>query len=169
MKNIVIIGAGGAGLSAAIEAVENGAEKVIVLEMTAKTGGALNFTSGSMSAAGTIIQKEDGIEDSVDSYVADPYCGFIFTGSAYRDFFSGLNRLTKVEGVPADLPVLLFSGEKDPVGRGNGVQKVAEQLRKAGVKQVDAKLYPDARHEMFNELNRQEVYQDVAEWVEKVL
>jgi len=69
--DIVIIGAGGAGLSAAIEAVENGAEKVIVLEMTAKTGGALNYTSGSMSAAGTIIQKEDGIEDSVESYIAD--------------------------------------------------------------------------------------------------
>ncbi|MDD6142397.1 MAG: FAD-dependent oxidoreductase [bacterium] len=69
--DIVIIGAGGAGLSAAIEAVENGAEKVLILEMTAKTGGALNFTSGSMSAAGTIIQKEDGIEDTVESYIAD--------------------------------------------------------------------------------------------------
>ena len=69
--DLIIVGAGGAGLSAAIEAVENGAEKVIVLEMTGKTGGALNFTSGSMSAAGTIIQKEDGIEDNIDSYVAD--------------------------------------------------------------------------------------------------
>ena len=69
--DIIIVGAGGAGLSAAIHAAEAGAEKVIVLEMTAKTGGALNFTSGSMSAAGTIIQKEEGIEDSVDLYVAD--------------------------------------------------------------------------------------------------
>jgi len=69
--DIIVIGAGGAGLSAAIEAAANGAEKVIVLEMTAKTGGALNFTSGSMSAAGTIIQKEDGIEDTVESYIAD--------------------------------------------------------------------------------------------------
>ncbi len=69
--DLVIVGAGGAGLSAAIEAVENGAQKVVVLEMTAKTGGALNYTSGSMSAAGTIIQKEEGIEDSIDSYVAD--------------------------------------------------------------------------------------------------
>ena len=67
----VIIGAGGAGLSAAIEAVENGAEKVIILEMTAKAGGALNYTSGSMSAAGTIIQKEEGVQDSVEDYVAD--------------------------------------------------------------------------------------------------
>ncbi|MGN1367502.1 MAG: FAD-dependent oxidoreductase [Aristaeellaceae bacterium] len=69
--DIIIVGAGGAGLSAAIHAAEAGAEKVIVLEMTAKTGGALNFTSGSMSAAGTIIQKEEGIEDTVESYVAD--------------------------------------------------------------------------------------------------
>lgn len=69
--DLIIIGAGGAGLSAAIHAAEAGAQKVIVLEMTATTGGALNFTSGSMSAAGTIIQKEEGIEDSVDLYVSD--------------------------------------------------------------------------------------------------
>lgn len=69
--DIIIVGAGGAGLSAAIAAAEAGANKVIVLEKTAKTGGALNFTSGSMSAAGTIIQKEEGIEDTVESYIAD--------------------------------------------------------------------------------------------------
>ena len=69
--DVVIIGAGGGGLSAALEAVEQGASHVIVLEMTARTGGALNYTSGSMSAAGTIIQKEEGIEDSVESYIAD--------------------------------------------------------------------------------------------------
>ncbi|MBQ2952041.1 MAG: FAD-dependent oxidoreductase [Clostridia bacterium] len=69
--DIIIVGAGGAGLSAAIHAAEAGANKVIVLEKTAKTGGALNFTSGSMSAAGTIIQKEEGIEDSVELYIAD--------------------------------------------------------------------------------------------------
>lgn len=69
--DVVIIGAGGAGLSAAIEAASQGAQRVIVLEMTGKTGGSLNYTSGSMSAAGTIIQQEDGIEDSVDGFVAD--------------------------------------------------------------------------------------------------
>lgn len=107
-------------------------------------------------------------EAIVDSYVADPYCGFIFTGGGYRDFFTGLNHLTKVQGVPENLPVLLFSGEKDPVGSGDGVNKVAKQLRAAGVKQVDVKLYPDGRHEMFNELNREAVWQDVAAWVEKI-
>ena len=69
--DVIIVGAGGGGLAAALEAVENGAQKVIVLEKTAKTGGALNFTSGSMSAAGTIIQKEENIADSVESYIAD--------------------------------------------------------------------------------------------------
>ena len=69
--DVIVIGAGGGGLSAALEAAAQGAKKVIVLEMTAKTGGALNYTSGSMSAAGTIIQKEEGVEDSVEDYVAD--------------------------------------------------------------------------------------------------
>jgi len=108
-------------------------------------------------------------EAMVDLYVADPYCGFIFTGSAYRDFFTGLNRLTQVGRVPADLPVLMISGEKDPVGSGDGVNKVARQLREAGVKQVDVKLYPDARHEMFNEINKEEAWQDVISWVGKLV
>ncbi|MEA4875163.1 MAG: FAD-binding protein [Anaerorhabdus sp.] len=69
--DVIIVGAGGAGLAAALSAVENGAESVIILEKTGTTGGALNYTSGSMSGANTIIQKEDGIEDTVDSYVAD--------------------------------------------------------------------------------------------------
>ena len=69
--DIVIVGAGAAGLAAAIEAVDNGAESVIVIEKTASTGGSLNFTSGSMSGAETIIQEIDGVEDTKESYVQD--------------------------------------------------------------------------------------------------
>lgn len=69
--DIVIVGAGAAGLSAAVEAVANGAESVIILEKTATTGGSLNFTSGSMSGAETIIQQIDGVEDTKESYVQD--------------------------------------------------------------------------------------------------
>lgn len=69
--DIVIVGAGAAGLSAAIEAVNNGAESVIIIEKTSTTGGSLNFTSGSMSGAETIIQEIDGIEDTKESYVQD--------------------------------------------------------------------------------------------------
>ena len=69
--DIVIVGAGAAGLSAAIEAVDNGAESVIIIEKTATTGGSLNFTSGSMSGAETIIQQIDGVADTKESYVQD--------------------------------------------------------------------------------------------------
>ncbi|MBS5479412.1 MAG: FAD-binding protein, partial [Coriobacteriia bacterium] len=77
--DLIVVGAGGAGLSAAVNAVDAGATRVIVLEMTGKTGGSLNLTSGSMSCAESVIQKEDGIEDTVDAYVAD----IIKTGTAY--------------------------------------------------------------------------------------
>lgn len=69
--DIIVVGAGGAGLSSAISAVDNGAESVIIIEKAAKTGGNLLLTSGSMSAAETSIQKEEGIEDTKESYVED--------------------------------------------------------------------------------------------------
>ncbi len=69
--DIVIVGAGAAGLAAAVEAVDNGAESVIILEKTATTGGSLNFTSGSMSGAETVVQKIDGVEDTKESFVQD--------------------------------------------------------------------------------------------------
>lgn len=107
----------------------------------------------------------------VDKYVADPLCGFTFTASGYRDMFRGLQRLTtvdKLKPMRADLPVYFFSGDKDPVGAdGAGVMKIVQQFRDAGVQDVSVKLYPDGRHEMFNELNREEVYQDLVRWVEK--
>ncbi len=69
--DVVIVGAGGAGLSAAIAAADEGAESVILVEKLGKTGGSLNFTSGSMSGAETVIQELDGIEDTKESYIED--------------------------------------------------------------------------------------------------
>lgn len=70
--DVIVVGAGAAGLSAALSAVENGAEKVIVLEMLSRTGGALNTTSGTISGAETIIQELDGLnEDSLELYKQD--------------------------------------------------------------------------------------------------
>lgn len=77
--DIIVVGAGGAGLAAAIEAVENGAQSVIIVEKTAKTGGSLNYTSGSMSGAETNIQAIDGIVDTKESYVQD-----ILKNGAYK-------------------------------------------------------------------------------------
>lgn len=107
----------------------------------------------------------------VDKYVADPYCGFLFTGSGYRDMFRGLKRLNNVKAianVPKDTPVLFFSGKNDPVGGklGDGVMRVATQWRSAGLTRVETHLYEDGRHEMFNELNRVQVLRDLVQWLD---
>lgn len=112
-------------------------------------------------------------EKQVDAYVADPLCGFLFTGRAYRDFFGGLSDLEipgRLEKMPKHLPVLFISGDQDPVGQmGKGVKKVAENFRSVGMKNVTVKLYPGARHELFNEINKDEVDQDLAQWLEEAL
>ena len=110
-------------------------------------------------------------EDEVDRYVNDPYCGFLFTGAGYRDMFRGLKRLTKTDElkkIGSDLPVLFLSGANDPVGNmGQGVRAVAEDYKAAGIKDVTVLLYPEGRHEMFNEINRNEVYRDLADWISR--
>lgn len=108
-------------------------------------------------------------EKEVDKYVADPLCGFCFTGGAFADFFGGLLALTdesRLQNMPKELPVYFMSGDRDPVGQmGEGVKKAAEQFQKAGMKDVTVKLYPGARHELFNEINRDEVTADLADWL----
>ncbi|ONI40574.1 hypothetical protein AN640_08570 [Candidatus Epulonipiscium fishelsonii] len=72
VADVIVVGAGGGGMSAALAAVENGAESVIIVEKMPMTGGALNTTSGTMSGAMTIIQEIDGLtEDSIESYKND--------------------------------------------------------------------------------------------------
>jgi alpha-beta hydrolase superfamily lysophospholipase len=109
-------------------------------------------------------------KEVVKRYAEDPYCGFPFTAGGFRDFFRGLLYLTdpkRLAGIPTEVPVLLISGDKDPVGdQGKGVAIVAEQLKAAGVKRVTTRLYPDARHELFNEINREEVIGDLVSWLE---
>lgn len=107
---------------------------------------------------------------AVDAYIADPLCGFVFTGSAFSDFFGGLLRLTdekRLRALPADLPVYFFSGDQDPVGQmGEGVKKTADSFRRAGVRSVTVRLYPGGRHEMLNETNREEVTAELIAWLQ---
>ena len=70
--------------------------------------------------------------------------------------------------VPVDLPVILLSGAMDPVGQyGKGVKEVHDRLALAGIKDLIIKLYEGCRHEILNETNRETVYQDVLQWIEK--
>ncbi|RTE10320.1 alpha/beta fold hydrolase [Paenibacillus whitsoniae] len=108
----------------------------------------------------------------VDAYMRDPYCGGVFTSGFFRDFFKGLleiHRPRHVDRVPKELPLFIFSGDEDPVGAyGKGVLKLVEAYRQHGLKHVEMKLYPGGRHEMLNEVNRDEVMGDVAAWLESV-
>lgn len=109
-------------------------------------------------------------EAEVDAYVADPLCGNTFTSGFFVDLMGGLagiNDAKQVATVRPDLPVLLVAGDKDPVGAGGrGPRAVAQQYRDAGVTDVTCTLYPDARHEVFNETNRDEVLADVVRWLD---
>ncbi|MBQ8556245.1 MAG: FAD-dependent oxidoreductase [Clostridia bacterium] len=152
--DIIIVGAGGAGLSAAIHAAEAGASKVIVLEMTATTGGALNFTSGSMSAAGTIIQKEEGIEDTVESYIAD----IINNGD---DFGGQPNEelITVYANDAAEVFDWLYeNGLKDATWRGTAKAVFAPEHALYSIQRtykpspVDTTKYKSAAHEVLDKL-----------------
>lgn len=111
-------------------------------------------------------------EAQVDRYLADEYCGFVFTAGGYRDMFTGLKRLypEHLDAMEKDVPILMFSGALDPVGaNGVGVTKVAEEIKAAGVKDFTLKLYPEGRHEMLNEINREEVWTDIIAWLDSKL
>lgn len=103
----------------------------------------------------------------------DEKWGFVFTNAGFRDLFRLLRSVTGMpwaRRVPAGLPIALFSGDMDPVGSfGKGPRQVYGWLKKAGVQDVSLKLYPDARHELHNEINRDEFLRDVVTWVEQHL
>ena len=108
----------------------------------------------------------------VDRYIADPYCGFLFTVQGMHDLVSVnalVNQPDWAEKVAKKLPILLTSGEEDPVGGyGQGVRQVAEMLKKTGHDAVTLQLYPGCRHEILNETNREDVMRDLLDWLRKV-
>ena len=78
--------------------------------------------------------------------------------------------IKKISAMKKDVPVLLFAGDHDPVGNnGQGVRQVYKEIRAAGVRDVTLKLYEGGRHEMFNEINREEVYADLIGWLNSKL
>ena len=108
-------------------------------------------------------------EAVVEEYIADPLCGFLFTAPAYRDMFALLKGVSSNEAfakIPSDLPVYLIAGADDPVGSyGEGVKKVHAALLAAGHKKAEIKLYENCRHEILNELNKDEIYEDILDWI----
>ena len=108
-----------------------------------------------------------------DAYAKDKYCSFTFTVSGYKNMFSLLREVSAddwAKKVPLSLPVFIISGKEDPVGNyGAGVDEVFDSLNECELNFLKYKLYPDCRHELFNETNREEVWEDVKKFCDEVI
>ncbi len=109
-------------------------------------------------------------EAAVDKYIEDPLCGYIPSASLFYDMMCGIDFITKprnVQRMKKDLPVYFMSGDADPVGEnGKGVLRAYKSFLAAGMRDVTVKLYHEGRHEMLNELNKEEVYKDILNWLD---
>lgn len=107
--------------------------------------------------------------DKVQAYMEDPDCGFIFTVNGFKTCFTLISRSQNrknLENVPKKLPLFMASGQEDPVGGyGQGVKWVYDFLKGAGIEEITLKLYPEDRHELTNETDRQKIMADIADWL----
>ena len=105
-------------------------------------------------------------------YLDDPLCGFLCTNQLWLDLLGGLLQISQVEQlaqIDPQLPLLVTGGQCDPVSQGRRLQELAEALRLAGAQQVSLHVYEQARHELLNEINRQQVSEDLLAWIELAL
>ncbi|MGB8329037.1 MAG: lysophospholipase [Polyangiales bacterium] len=111
--------------------------------------------------------------DEVDKYIADPLLGFAVSTQAWLDLLNGLDRISNpsnVAKIPKSMPLYLFAGDKDAVGDfGKGMKRLYDAYKRAAIFDVRLKLYPGARHETLNEINRQEVTKDFIAWCDEVV
>lgn len=107
--------------------------------------------------------------EEVQKYLDDPHCGMVCSSGFFFDLFTGLRLIhdpALLGGIPKDLPILVISGAADPVGKnGAGIRQFVKQLQKQGISNMEIKLYPGARHEILNEMNRDEVMRDLGRWL----
>ena len=108
----------------------------------------------------------------VDKYIHDPLCGFRCTNQLWIDLLGGLQQISKASNlaqIDPGLPILVMGGECDPVSEGKRLKSLANALREAGCRNLQLTIYPQARHEVFNETNRDEVTADVLTWLDQAL
>ena len=108
--------------------------------------------------------------EAVDAYIADPLCGFPVTAGLAHDILLGLRfnqERENLEKMRKELPVFFIAGGDDPVGSyGAGVEKAWKAFVKAGMTRTDVRIYPLCRHELLNELNKEEVYGHILQWLQ---
>ena len=108
----------------------------------------------------------------VDKYINDPLCGFRCTNQLWIDLLGGLQQISKASNlaqIDPGLPIMIMGGECDPVSEGKRLKSLAHALREAGSQNLQLNIYPQARHEVFNETNRDDVTADVLKWLDQAL
>ncbi|MCR5031586.1 MAG: lysophospholipase [Lachnospiraceae bacterium] len=107
--------------------------------------------------------------ENVRKYEEDPLCGFTFTLNGYKGLAEFIIRFydkKNLNQIPKDLPVLFVSGAEDPVGEWSaGVERSVASLKEVGMTNIECKLYPEDRHEILNEVDREQVYEDLYNWL----
>ena len=108
-------------------------------------------------------------EENVKAYAKDPMSGFVFTLNAFYHMFDGMSKMNASEksgNLPKELPLFFVAGAEDPVGaHGKGVETVYNRYVEQGAKKAGIKLYPEDRHEILNEVDKDVVYQDLLDWI----
>lgn len=110
-------------------------------------------------------------EEVAENYMNDSKISPTFTLNAYHNMYKSIKYLhnkDKLRKIPKDLPIILLAGKKDPVGAfGKEVEKTKQSLEEVEISDLEMKLYPGARHELINEINKSEVYLDILNWLKK--
>lgn len=107
----------------------------------------------------------------VDAYRQDPFCTFTFTLNGYQTLFNTLSFIKRTENInqiPKDLPIFMVAGKEDPVGNyGKTVLKIYQGYKSKGIQDISLKLYENDRHELLNELDKEQVYADLYTWLKE--
>jgi alpha-beta hydrolase superfamily lysophospholipase len=108
--------------------------------------------------------------EEVRKYVEDPLCGFVCSSQFFVDLLDGITLATDrnlMKKIPKSFPLLFISGKMDPVGGfGKGVEQVYGNYKAAGLEDVTLELIADARHELLNEINRDDIQVLLAKWLQ---
>jgi alpha-beta hydrolase superfamily lysophospholipase len=113
-------------------------------------------------------------EESIDKYIANPLNNFVFTLNGFATMAELIKRVQdegKMEDIPKNLPILITAGKEDPVGNyGEGPEKLYNIYKnQLGIQSVELKLYDGMRHELQQEIGREQIFNEQYEWLKKVI
>lgn len=105
-------------------------------------------------------------ERAIDDYIADELCGSYYTAGAFREMLNVMAYSNRKRAMYSGVPIFLLSGKNDPVAEGGkSVQRTFRFLMKC-VDSVDVKMYPNMRHDILHESDREHVFDDIVQFIE---